>query len=348
MPKEFFNRHQKILVQSMTNTKTHDISATLAQINLLAQAGCDLVRVAVFDDIDAAALPEIVQHSPLPIIADIHFNYQLALKAIEAGVFKIRLNPGNMENITQVRAIIEAAQQHGTYIRIGVNCGSLPVHIVEKYGVTSQAMLLTMDEYLKIFEEVGFQRLVLSLKASDPLLNLEVNRAAAQRYSYPLHIGVTEAGTLENATIKSTIGLAPLILEDIGDTVRISISDDPVKEVQICIKLLNILKKRNDRVDIVSCPTCGRLDYNLFAVVKEIEEYCTYKFFPLKIAILGCVVNGIGEAKHADIGIAGSRAGGILFADGKILKQCREADLVPELKALIDQKYQAYLTKNPK
>ncbi len=343
-----FDRHKKILVQSMTNTKTHNVKATIDQINRLAQVGCDLVRVAVFDEQDVLALYEIVKLSPLPIIADIHFNYEFALKAIDAGVFKIRLNPGNIEDISQIKAIINAAKEKGTYIRIGVNCGSLPTQIVKQYGVSCQAMLATMDEYIKIFEESHFDKLVLSLKSSDPLLNLEVNRAAAKRYPYPLHIGVTEAGTLENATIKSTIGLAPLISEDIGDTIRISISDDPVKEVVICIKLLNFLKKRNDRVDIVSCPTCGRLDYNLFAVVNEIEKYCADKFFPLKIAILGCVVNGIGEAKHADIGIAGSKAGGIVFANGRILKQCPEDELIEELKKLIDERYQNYLSKNQK
>ncbi len=345
MPKVIFGKNKKILIQSMTNTKTHDVVATLKQINALKDAGCDLVRVAIFDENDAAAIKEIVKQSPLPVIADIHFNYLYAIKAIEAGVFKIRLNPGNIYKEEEVKAVIDAAKKHHTYIRIGVNCGSLPSDIEKEHGVTAKAMLMAMDRYLELFKKYKFEKLVLSLKASDPLLNVEVNQLAAKKYQYPLHIGVTEAGTLINATIKSTVGLAPLIQQGIGDTIRVSISDNPVKEIEVCLKLLNVLKKNDNCIDIVSCPTCGRLDYDLFKVVNEIEEYCKDKRFPLKISILGCVVNGIGEAKHADIGIAGSKHGGILFEDGKILKNLPEKELVSELKKLIDKKYQEYITK---
>lgn len=343
-----FDKEKKIIVQSMTNTKTKDINSTLNQIKKLKDAGCDLVRVAVFDDDDAESLKELVKKSPLPIVADIHFNYLFAIKAIESGVFKIRLNPGNINDSNQLQQIIELAKKHKTFIRIGVNCGSIPQDIELKYGVSAKSMIMTLDRYLAIFEKNNFKNIVLSLKASDPLLNLEVNRLAAKKYNYPLHIGVTESGTLIDGTIKSTIGLAPLIQEGIGDTIRISISDDPIKEVEICIKLLNILKKRNDRVNIISCPTCGRLDYNLFDVVNEIEQYCKNMHFPLNISILGCVVNGIGEAKHADIGIAGSKKSGILFENGKIIKNVPEKELVNELKKMIDKKYKEFLIKNQK
>ena len=343
-----FDKNKKILVQSMTNTKTKNVDATIKQIIALEHAGCDLVRVAIFDDNDAEAIREIVKLSPLPIIADIHFNYLYAIKAIEAGVFKIRLNPGNIDDQSQIKQIIDSAKKYGTYIRIGVNCGSLPNDIVKEHGISAQSMLLSLSRYLKIFEENDFDKIVISLKSSDPLLNLEVNRLASKQFKYPIHIGVTESGTLINATIKSTIGLAPLISEGIGDTIRVSISDDPIKEVEVCIKMLNFLNKRKDRVEIISCPTCGRLDYNMFSVVDEIERYCYDKHFNLKISILGCIVNGIGEAKHADIGIAGSKASGILFENGKIIKNVNENELVDELKKLIDKKYNEFLLKNQK
>lgn len=343
-----FDKKKKILVQSMTNTKTKDINATINQITQLKNAGCDLVRVAIFDDADADALKSIIKLSPLPIIADIHFNYHYAIKAIRDGVFKIRLNPGNIYKEEEIKTIIDEAKKHKTIIRIGVNCGSIPENIEKKYGVNAIAMIKTMDHYLKFFKKYKFKNLVLSLKASDPLLNIEVNQLAAKKYKYPLHIGVTESGTLIDGTIKSTIGLTPLIQKNIGDTIRISISDDPIKEVEVCIKLLNILNKRADRVNIISCPTCGRLDYKLFDVVNEIENYCKNKHFPLKISILGCIVNGIGEAKHADIGIAGSKQSGFLFENGKIIKTLPEKELIDALKKLIDKKYDEYLTKNQK
>lgn len=341
--KIIFDKNNGIIVQSMTNTKTKDVNNTISQIKNLKNAGCDVVRVAVFDDEDVNALKEIVKLSPLPIIADIHFNYKYAIKAIESGVFKIRLNPGNINKEEEIKEIINTAKKYDTYIRIGVNCGSLPSDIEKEFGTTADAMIITMERYLELFKKYNFNKLVLSLKSSDPILNVKVNELAAKKFNYPLHIGVTESGTLISGTIKSTLGLAPLLQQNIGDTIRISISDDPIKEVKVCIKLLNILGIRKDRVDIISCPTCGRLDYDLFSVVNEIEEYCADKHFPLKISILGCVVNGIGEAKHADIGIAGSKKSGILFENGKILKNIPENQLVDELKKLIDQKYSEFL-----
>lgn len=334
-----------VLVQSMTNTKTHDVHATLKQIKSLAQLGCHLVRVAILDDNDIKALPDLVKQSPIPLIADIHFNYQYALQAIQAGVAKIRLNPGNINTPQEVLAIIEAAQSANIPIRIGVNGGSLPAHILKQYNnvVNAQSMLASLDEYLKIFKQQNFTNLVISLKASDPLLNLEVNQLAAKKYPYPIHCGVTEAGPLLDATIKSTIGLAPLLLARIPATIRISISDDPLLEIKVAYKILNALKIYHNRVEIISCPTCGRLNYPMFALVEQIEKYCETKFFPLKIAILGCVVNGIGEGQHADIGLAGSQHKCLLFAKGKILKVIDPKDAYSELTQLIDQYYQSYL-----
>lgn len=340
-----FYKTKDIIVQSMTNTKTHDIKATLEQIKNLAKVGCQLVRVAIFDDNDVNALKIIVKKSPIPIIADIHFNYKYALKAIEAGVFKIRLNPGNINKKQEILEIIKLAKKHNTWIRIGVNSGSLSQDVLKKFNnkVSAQAMIFSLKQYLKLFEENNFKKIVISLKASDPILNKEVNIMASEIFKYPLHIGVTEAGPLIDAIIKSTIGLSDLLLKKIAKTIRISISDDPIIEVKAAYKLLNYLKLQNNRVNIVSCPTCGRLNYNLFETVKEIEEYCSDKFFNLNISILGCIVNGIGEGMHADIGLAGSSNKALLFEKGKIIKTIDAKDGVKELKKLINKYYQIYL-----
>ena len=339
-----FNKRDKIIVQSMTNTKTHDIKATLDQIKRLKVAGCDIVRVAIFDDKDAQAIQEIVKQSPLPIIADIHFNCQYALDAINAGVYKIRLNPGNINKESEILQIIEAANKHNTWIRIGVNCGSLSENILKKYNnqVCADAMIETLDNYLKIFEQHKFNKIVISLKSSNPILNQEVNTKAAKHFKYSIHLGVTEAGPEKDAIIKSTIGLAPLLQNGIGNTIRISISTDPVVEVEVAHKLLNYLGLENNRVNIISCPTCGRLNYPMFEVVNEIEDYCKDKHFPLTISILGCVVNGIGEGKHADIGLAGSSDKCMLFKKGNVLKIIPSKDALNELKALIDEEYKIY------
>lgn len=335
----------KIFVQSMTNTKTHEISETLKQINDLANAGCDLVRVAIFDDADIQALPDIVKASPIPIVADIHFNYLYALKAISVGVAKIRLNPGNINNPKELEEIIRAAKQADIYIRIGVNCGSLPSEILLKYNnvICAAAMLETLDQYLAIFEQYDFKKLVISLKSSDPLLNIEVNTLAASRYPYYIHAGVTEAGPLMDAIIKSTIGLTPLLQKHIVKTIRISISDDPVLEIKTAYKILNALDINHDRVNIISCPTCGRLSYKMFTLVDQIDKYCADKFFPLKISILGCIVNGVGEGKHADIGVAGSATKALLFEKGKIIKTIDAIDAYSELTKLIDLYYAKFL-----
>ncbi|MGL4951367.1 MAG: flavodoxin/ferredoxin-dependent (E)-4-hydroxy-3-methylbut-2-enyl-diphosphate synthase, partial [Mycoplasma sp.] len=271
----------------------------------------------------------------------IHFNYLYALSAIKSGVSKIRLNPGNINKEEELEKIITAAKNADIPIRIGVNSGSIPINILNKYNnkICADAMIEALDEYLSLFAKFDFNNIVISLKASDPILNLEVNRLAKKKYSFPIHIGVTEAGPLLDSTIKSTIGLAPLLQEGVASTIRISISDDPVIEVKVAYKILNALKINNDRVNIISCPTCGRLSYNMFEIVKAVEEYCEDKFFPLNISILGCVVNGIGEGKHADIGIAGSLDQAIIFEKGNILKKVKASEGFNELKLLIDKYY---------
>lgn len=337
----------RVLIQSMTNTKTSDLSATLNQIQRLKEAGCDYVRVAVFDDADANSLSELVKKSTLTLVADIHFNFEYALKAIDAGIKKIRLNPGNLDDPEKLKLIADAAKKNNVVIRVGINSGSLPKKIQDEYGLTAEAMVMTAQRYINLLNQEGFDDIVVSLKASDPLLMIAAYKLASQKLSkYPLHLGVTEAGVLLDGSIKSSIGLTPLLLDGIGDTIRISLTDDPVKEVEVAKKILNFLKLRSDMVNIISCPTCGRLNYNMFPLVDKINEYTKNMHFPLKISILGCVVNGIGEGKEADIGVAGSIHKGIIFKKGKILKTVPESEIFTELTKLIDEMYEDYLKQH--
>lgn len=337
----------KVIIQSMTNTKTHNVVETLKQINQLVKEGCELVRVAVLDDLDASKLKEIVENSPCPIIADIHFNPLLALKAIDSGVAKIRLNPGNIKNEIDLKKIIEKANSKNIPIRIGVNSGSLPSDLMNTYGVTPTSMVIAAKRYIKLFEDNGFNNIVVSLKATDAMLAIKAYELASEEFPYPLHIGITESGSLFNGTIKSSAGLGVLLHMGIGDTIRISLTGNPISEIKVCKKLLNTFGLYDNLVDVISCPTCGRLNFKLEPVVKEIEEYTKNMNFPLKVAILGCAVNGPGEAKEADIGIAGGNNSGIIFENGKIIKTVKEELLVSELKNIIDLKYQNFL-KNKK
>lgn len=333
----------KIIIQSMTNTKTANIQQTLQQIDDLKAAGCELVRVAIFDDEDMKSLSEIIKMSKLPLVADIHFNFEYALQSIKAGIKKIRLNPGNLDDPKKLALICSAANENDVAIRIGVNSGSLPKWALDEYGYSAKAMVKTAEHYVKLLNNFNFDKIVISLKASDPLMMIEAYELASNTFDYPLHLGVTEAGTLVDGTIKSVAGLAPLLIKGIGDTIRISLTDDPVKEVEVARKLLNTLKIRNDLVDIISCPTCGRLNFNMFPLVEKVREYTKKMFFPLKISILGCFVNGIGEGMEADIGVAGSIKQAVLFKNGKILKTVSEEKIFDELKILIDEEYQRYL-----
>ena len=335
--------NNNVVIQSMTNTKTHDVENTLEQINRLVKAGCQLVRVAVLDDTDAKALEEIVKRSPCPIIADIHFNPYLAIKALHANVAKIRLNPGNIKDEKELKEIIKLANEKNVPIRVGVNSGSLPDDLMKKYGVTAEAMILAAKRYVNLFESNGFNNIVISLKATNALLTIQAYKLASKEFNYPLHLGITESGSIFNGTIKSCAGLGVLLYEGIGNTIRISLTGDPVEEVKVCKKLLNSFGLFQNMVDVISCPTCGRLQFDLESVVKEVEEYTKKMNFPLKVAILGCAVNGPGEAREADIGIAGGKGTGIIFENGKIIKSVKEELLVPELKKIIDKKYQEYL-----
>lgn len=338
--------NSKVIIQSMTNTKTKDIKSTLAQIIKLKKNGCEIVRVAVFDEEDSRALKELVLRSPLPIIADIHFNSKFAIDAIKSGVAKIRLNPGNISSEEELNEIIHLAKKNKTAIRIGVNSGSLPEDVTKKYGISPKSMIKTLENYLRKFEEMDFRNIVISLKSSDPLLTIESYKIAAKKFKYPLHIGVTEAGSKETGTIKSCAGLAPLLYMGIGNTIRVSLTGDPILEMDVCKKLLSSFGLYKNIVNVISCPTCGRLNFSLEDVVKEIEEYTKDMNFPLKISILGCIVNGIGEGKEADIGIAGSKGKGMIFKNGKILKTLPENELVSELKKMIDEEYKKFKKNN--
>ncbi len=334
--------NNKVVIQSMTTTKTNDLESTIKQIKQLVEEGCELVRVAVLDDNDANALKYIVDNSPCPIIADIHFNPMLAIKAIDNGVAKIRLNPGNIKNKEDLQKIITKANSKNIPIRVGVNSGSLPIDLVKKFGVSAKSMIIAAKRYIDIFELHGFKNIVISLKATDPLLAIESYKLASKIFKYPLHIGITEAGSLFNGTIKSSAGLGVLLYNGIGNTIRISLTGNPISEIKVCKKLLNTFGLYDNLVDVISCPTCGRFNFKLEPVVQEIEDYTKEMKFPLKIAILGCAVNGPGEAKEADIGIAGGNGSGIIFEKGKVIKTVNEDELVSELKKIIDLKYKEF------
>lgn len=334
--------NNEVVIQSMTTTKTKDVQATLSQVNQLVREGCQLVRVAIFDDEDVEGLKELVKISPCPIIADIHFNPIYAIKAIEVGAAKIRLNPGNIKDEEQLKLIIKLANEKNVPIRVGVNSGSLPLDLMKTHGVCAEAMIIAAKRYVDLFEKNGFTNIVVSLKATNAMLAIEAYQKASQEFEYPLHIGITESGSLFNGTIKSSAGLGVLLYQGIGNTIRISLTGDPVSEIKVCKKLLNTFGLYNNLVDVISCPTCGRLNFDLEPVVKEIEKYTKKMQFPLKVAILGCAVNGPGEAKEADIGIAGGNNSGIIFENGKVLKSVKQEFLVDELKKLIDKKYEEF------
>ncbi|WP_052663962.1 flavodoxin-dependent (E)-4-hydroxy-3-methylbut-2-enyl-diphosphate synthase [Mycoplasmoides alvi] len=338
----------KIILQSMTIAKTKNIKSCLKQINELHKEGAELVRVAIFDDNDAKAISKIIELAPCPIIADIHFNPNYAIAALKAGVAKIRLNPGNITDKNKLIEIVKLANKRNVPIRVGVNSGSLPMDLMNKYGVTAKAMNIAAKRYVKMFNDVGFENIVISLKTSTPLLSMEAYRLGARTFKYPMHLGITEAGTILNGAIKSVAGLTPLILEGIGDTMRISLASDPVEEIKVGKRLLNALGLYDNLVNVVACPTCGRLNFNMFPIVDEIEEYVKKMNFPLRVSILGCTVNGPGEAKEADIGIAGGAGKGIIFKKGVVFKSVKEAELVPELKKLIDEEYAKFLKKGKK
>jgi (E)-4-hydroxy-3-methylbut-2-enyl-diphosphate synthase len=317
-----------IIVQSMTKTPTQDVVSTVKQIDSLMNAGCEVVRLAVPDMEAASALREIKSRASIPIIADIHFDYRLALAAIDNGVDGLRLNPGNIGGKKEVGQVVGAARDQAVPIRIGVNSGSLHRDILKKYGSpTPEAMVESALDHIKILEDLDFRLIKISLKSSDVLTMISAYRILSRKVDYPLHLGVTEAGTLISGTVKNSLGIGVLLLEGIGDTIRVSLTRDPVEEVKVAYEILKALGLRQRGGEIISCPTCGRCQIDLFRLVEEVENYVDRHSTPVKIAVMGCVVNGPGEAREADIGIAGGKGQGVLFKKGKVIKKVPESDL---------------------
>ena len=325
------NNH--VVIQSMCNTKTKNVEATIKQINALEQAGCELVRVAVFDKEDAYAIKEIKKGIHIPLVADIHFDYKLALIAIESGIDKVRINPGNIGSAEKVKAVVDACKEKHIPIRIGVNGGSLEKEILEKYGEpTPEGMVESAMKHVKILENLDFHDIVISLKSSNTMLTIKAYELASKTFPYPLHVGVTEAGTALGGTIKSSLGIGTLLYEGIGNTIRVSLSDDPVEEIKVAKILLKELGLLKGVPTLVSCPTCGRIQYDLIPIAKEMEDFLKDIHLDITVAIMGCAVNGPGEARHADIGIAGGVGEGLLIKHGEIVKRVKQEDMVQTLK----------------
>ncbi len=321
-----------VVVQSMTDTKTSNIEATLSQIRRLAEAGCEIIRVAVPREEDALALPEIVKNSPIPVIGDIHFSPRIAFLSLDSGIHGIRLNPGNINDKGKIKEILTECKRKNIAVRLGVNSGSLEERLLEKYGYPSAEALAESALYWsEFFESIGFTNFKVSIKGSDVLQNIKANKIFAQKTDIPLHIGITEAGPSFQGSIKSAVGVGILLYEGIGDTVRISLTADPEEEIKVAYEILKALGLRKKGVEIISCPTCGRIEVNLPEVVKKVEEKLKIIDKPLKVAIMGCVVNAIGEAKEADIGLACGNKSAILFKNGQPLKRVSEDEMVDEL-----------------
>ena len=326
-----------ISIQSMTNTRTDDVEATLAQIRALAAAGCDIVRVAVPDMAAARAVGKIKEECPLPLVVDIHFDYKLALEAVAAGADKVRINPGNIGGEDRVKAVADACRQRGVPIRIGVNGGSLEKPILAKYGgVTPEAMVESAFGHIRLLEKFDFTDICVSLKSSSVPVTMKAYQLMSQESDYPLHIGVTEAGTVRMGTLKSAVGIGGLLALGIGDTMRVSLSADPVEEVYAARDILKAAGVRKEGAELVSCPTCGRTRIDLISLANEVEERLKAVDKPITVAVMGCVVNGPGEASAADCGIAGGVGEGLLFKKGQIIKKVPQDRLVDELFALVD------------
>ena len=323
-----------VSIQSMTNTDTRDVEATLSQIRALAAAGCQIVRVSVYDEACAEAVKALCAQSPVPLVADIHFNHKLAIKAVENGIAKVRINPGNIGSAQRVRELADCLKAHRVPVRVGVNSGSLEAQLLSRYGgPTPEALVESALGHARLLEECGFYDIVLSMKASNVPDTVKAARLARQRCDYPLHIGVTEAGTPGMGSIKSAIGIGALLLDGIGDTVRVSLTGDPVNEVYAAKDILKAVGLRQEGIDIVSCPTCGRTCIPVEAIAKQVEEATKSVTAPLKVAVMGCIVNGIGEGREADLGVAGGHDGGMLFKKGEAPRPVK-GDLA---KALIEE-----------
>lgn len=320
-----------VAVQSMANTDTRDVKSTIKQIKELEKAGCEIIRVAVPDEKAAKAIGEIKKGIKIPLVCDIHFDYKLALESINQGADKIRINPGNIGSTDKVKQVVLACKKRKIPIRIGVNVGSLKTEIVKKYGRTPKGMAASALENIRILEGLNFRDIVISLKASDVLRTVEAYRMLSKKVNYPLHLGITEAGTPKSGIIKSSIGMGILLEEGIGDTLRVSLTENPVEEVRVAWEILKALNLRKRGPVLVSCPTCGRTEINLIKLANQVEKELLKIEKPIKVAVMGCVVNGPGEASEADIGIAGGKKAGVLFKKGKIIKTLPENKLLTEL-----------------
>ena len=322
-----------IAIQSMTNTKTEDVEATVAQILRLEKAGCEIIRCAVPTQEAALALGEIKKHIHIPLVADIHFDYRLAIAAIENGADKIRINPGNIGSEDRVRMVVEKAKEREIPIRVGVNSGSLEKELVEKYGgVTAEGIVESALDKVHMIEGMGYDNLVVSIKSSDVLMCVKAHELIARECPYPLHVGITESGTLMSGNIKSSIGLALILSQGIGDTIRVSLTGDPVEEIKSARLILRTLGLRKGGIEVVSCPTCGRTKIDLIGLANKVEQMVADIPLDIKVAVMGCVVNGPGEAKEADIGIAGGIGEGLLIKKGEIVKKVQEEELLDTLR----------------
>lgn len=322
-----------VLIQSMTNTKTEDVAATVAQILTLEKAGCQIIRCAVPTMEAARALGEIKKQIHIPLVADIHFDYKLAIAAMENGADKIRINPGNIGSRERIQAVVDVAKERQIPIRVGVNSGSLEKELVEKYhGVTAEGLVESALDKVKIIEDMGYDQLVISIKSSDVLMCAKAHELIAQKTDYPLHVGITEAGTLFSGNIKSAVGLGIILYQGIGDTIRVSLTGDPSEEVKSAKRILKTLGLRNGGIEVVSCPTCGRTQIDLIGLANKVEDMVQDIPLDIKVAVMGCVVNGPGEAKEADIGIAGGKGVGLLIKKGEIIKKVPEDQLLETLR----------------
>ena len=322
-----------ILIQSMTNTRTEDVAATVAQIHALEKAGCDIIRCAVPTMEAAKAMGEIKKQISIPLVADIHFDYKLAVASIEAGVDKIRINPGNIGSEDRVRAVVDAARERNVPIRVGVNGGSLEKEIVERdHGVTAAGIVESALRQTAVIEDMGYDNLVISIKSSDVMLCAQAHKLLVQKTNYPLHVGITEAGTLLSGNIKSAIGLGMILSEGIGDTIRVSLTGDPREEIKSAKLILRTLGLRKGGIEVVSCPTCGRTKIDLIGLANQVESMVEDIPLDIKVAVMGCIVNGPGEAKEADIGIAGGKGEGLLIKKGEVIRKVPEDQLLSVLR----------------
>lgn len=327
----------RVSVQSMTNTDTRDVTGTLLQIRALAREGCDIVRVSVYDDACVAAVRELVDKSPVPLVADIHFDYRMAIAAMENGADKIRINPGNIGSAEKVKAVVDAAKERNIPIRVGVNSGSLEKNLVEKYGgVTAEGIVESALDKVRMIEEFDYRNLVISIKSSDVLMCVKAHELLADKTDYPLHVGITESGTVQSGNIKSAIGLALILNQGIGDTIRVSLTGNPVEEIKSAKLILRTLGLRKGGIEVVSCPTCGRTQIDLIGLATKVEKLVEDYPLDIKVAVMGCAVNGPGEAREADLGVAGGIGEGLLIKKGEIIRKVPEEQLLSALKEELD------------